>query len=84
MIRIRLLGRCHFQLESNWSGRGPITSHMLCSDRADVHRIKADERVGIVITSYGRGGIIVWDLDSCHALWGLPPVSLQKLCHMVS
>ena len=63
-------------LESNWAkfGRYPLT--LIAKDHPDVHRIKIDEDVGIVITTHADGGLVVRDLDSGEVLWGLPRVRL--------
>ena len=44
-------------------------------DHTDVHRIKVDEDVGIVITTHADGGLVVRDLELNEVLWGLPRVS---------
>lgn len=49
----------------------------LSTQRNDVHRIKVDEEVGIVITTHQRGGLIVRDIDTDEILWALPKVSVE-------
>lgn len=52
---------------------------VLSEDHADVHRIKVDEDVGIVITTHKDGGINVRDLYTDEVLWALPRVCIVVL-----
>lgn len=65
-------------LEERWAGKGDITWKTLSSNRIDVHRIKVDEQVGIIITTHQYGGLCVRDLDTDEILWGLPRVSAHE------
>jgi hypothetical protein len=71
------LGQLRFCQEAKWGGldAGDISWSALSKDHYDVHRIKVDEELGIVITTHKDGGINVRDLDTDELLWALPRVS---------
>ncbi|KAF9026157.1 hypothetical protein BDZ89DRAFT_1161426 [Hymenopellis radicata] len=48
----------------------------------DVHRIKVDEHVGIVITSFREGGIAVSDLENGSLLWALSERHVPDYAHV--
>ena len=77
-------------IERSWAGRAP--SEILSSPRTmkmplqqnrtpfhRVHRIKVDEKVGLVMTTSSVGGLVVRDLESDEVLWELPKVSFSLL-----
>lgn len=69
-------GRKRYILEANWLGRGTPWCKEFAGDHDDVHRIKVDEKRGIVITTHQDGGLNVRDMDTNEILWGLPRVRL--------
>lgn len=68
-------GRLRFCMEKKWTGRGDMRYQILSANHADVHRIKVDEELGLVITTHLDGGINVRDLATDETLWALPRVS---------
>ena len=72
---ILVLGRRSIQLHWNWEGSGRVVARMLRPPGADVHRIKVDEKVGILIATHNLGGLSVTHLFSGVLLWSLPRVS---------
>ncbi|KAI0821360.1 hypothetical protein BC629DRAFT_1460351 [Irpex lacteus] len=73
--------RLRFTLEAKWAGIGVPAWAVLSEDHADVHRIKVDEDVGIVITTHKDGGINVRDLYTDEVLWALPRTYVQRYAH---
>lgn len=67
-------GRVRFSVEANWAGYGDVGWQAFFKDQPDVHRIKVDEELGIIITTHQEGGLTVRDLDTNELLWALPPV----------
>jgi hypothetical protein len=81
------VGRTRQFVEHSWAGHAP--SSVLPSPRSPdppianvhqnnhkyrVHRIKVDEKAGIILTTSHVGGLLVRDLESNEVLWELPVV----------
>jgi hypothetical protein len=81
------VGRRRTFVEHSWAGNAP--SSVLPSPRSldspvvnvhqnshkyRVHRIKVDEKAGIILTTSQVGGLLVRDLESDEVLWELPVV----------
>ncbi|KJA15540.1 hypothetical protein HYPSUDRAFT_194203 [Hypholoma sublateritium FD-334 SS-4] len=86
---------CHRRrmIERSWAGRAP--SEILTSPRTmnaplspnrtpylRAHRIKVDEKVGLVMTTSGVGGLVVRDLESDEVLWELPMWYVRSYAHL--
>ena len=79
------LGRRRFQLEKSWGGKAPSKLVSYPATGNIVHRIKVDEKNGLIITSTGfsetpeeRTGPALIVSDMKHpdkVLWSLPSVS---------
>jgi hypothetical protein len=82
-----VVGRRRKLVEHSWAGHAP--SSVLPSPRSPdlpvanvhqnnhryrVHRIKVDEKAGIILTTSQVGGLLVRDLESDEVLWELPGV----------
>lgn len=70
-----MLGERRFTMERNWVKAASCPIKLYSHEHTDVHRIKADEDVGIVITTHADGGLVVRDMGTDEVLWGLPRVS---------
>lgn len=70
----RQSGQSRFTLERNWAFPGHRPLKLIAGDHPDVHRIKVNESVGIVMTSHADGGLVVRDMETNEVLWGLPRV----------
>jgi hypothetical protein len=70
-----MLGRRSLQLHMNWQGNGRVVARLLRPPGCDVHRLKVDEKVGILITTHMLGGLSVTHLFSGVLLWSLSRVS---------
>ncbi len=68
------LGRRSHQLRVNWEGNGQVVARLLRPPGSDVHRLKVDEKAGILITTHMLGGLSVTHLFSGVLLWSLPRV----------
>lgn len=81
------LGRRRKFIENSWAGYAP--SSIIPSPRSQdpplenvhqnnhgrrVHRIKVDEKAGIILTTSQLGGLVVRDIESDEVLWELPVV----------
>lgn len=91
------LGRKRQTISRAWSGRAPST--ILPSPRPKsaplplnvrnrssyrrVHRIKIDEKAGLIMTTSAVGGLVVRDLESDKVLWELPVVRLASMLHSI-
>ncbi|KAI6017465.1 hypothetical protein EDC04DRAFT_2576716 [Pisolithus marmoratus] len=73
--------RREFQIEWGWRGKAPAYVKELSASGTDVHRIKVDEELGLVITTGRRGGLLVTDLKGNGPLWGLPPSHVVEYAH---
>jgi len=71
-----------FCLHSTWSGHGRVTSRLYSAAGTEVHRIKADEKEGFVITTSSAGGIRVTDLETDMLLWELRPGYVRSWAHV--
>ncbi|THH20205.1 hypothetical protein EUX98_g8626 [Antrodiella citrinella] len=76
------LCRYLYRLHSTWSGQGPVASNVYSSAGNGVHRIKVDEKEGIVITSHSLGGIKVSDLETDTLLWELSSGYVRAWAHV--
>ena len=74
-VLISVLGRRSFQLHGNWEGNGRVVARLLRPPGSDVHRLKVDEKAGILISTHMLGGLSVTHLFSGVLLWSLPRVS---------
>ncbi|CAL1711315.1 unnamed protein product [Somion occarium] len=73
---------CHlFLLQRNWAGRGTATIKTFNSPTRNVHRLKVDERNGILLTTHSQGGLRVSDLETDNILWGLPETYVRSWAH---
>ncbi|KAI0687433.1 hypothetical protein BC835DRAFT_1512682 [Cytidiella melzeri] len=70
-----------FSLEASWAGLGDISLTTLLMDHSDVHRLKIDEDIGIIITTHRDGGINVRDLGTDEVLWALPRTYVRRYAH---
>ncbi|KAJ3549871.1 hypothetical protein NM688_g5135 [Phlebia brevispora] len=77
----RELCRRGLTLERNWARHGCHPLNLIATDHPDVHRIKVDEEVGIVITTHADGGLVVRDMDTGEVLWGLPRTYVRSYAH---
>lgn len=89
------IGRKRKTISRAWSARAPST--ILPSPRTKteplplnvrnrssyrrVHRIKVDEKAGLIMATSAVGGLVVRDLESDKVLWELPVVRLTSLLH---
>ena len=69
------VGRRGFQLHKNWEGNGRVVARLLYPGLGIVHRLKVDEKLGLLITT-GLGGLAVNHLFSNVPLWYLGHVRL--------
>ncbi|KIM47186.1 hypothetical protein M413DRAFT_440688 [Hebeloma cylindrosporum] len=82
-------------VEQSWAGHAP--SSLLPSPRSPdpplanvnqnthryrVHRIKVDEKAGIILTTSQVGGLLVRDLESDEVLWELPAWHVRAYAHL--
>jgi hypothetical protein len=67
----------------SWEGNGRVVARLLRPPGSDVHRLKVDEKVGILITTHMLGGLSVTHLFSGVLLWSLPRVSRLYSTHLV-
>ena len=70
------VGRRSSQPHKNWEGNGRVVARLLYTALGDVHRIKVDEKAGLLIATHVSGGLSVTHLFSCAVLWCLPHVRL--------
>ncbi|KAI0090764.1 hypothetical protein BDY19DRAFT_992179 [Irpex rosettiformis] len=77
----RTFCQLRFSLEAKWAGIGHPSWKELSADHRDVHRIKVDEEIGIVITTHKDGGINVRDIHTDEVLWALPRTYVQQYAH---
>ncbi|KII85598.1 hypothetical protein PLICRDRAFT_31764 [Plicaturopsis crispa FD-325 SS-3] len=68
-------------LESGWTGKGPSSAHFHEAAGKRVHRLKVDEKVGIIITTAIEGGVVVADLYTDERLWGLSSAYVRPYAH---
>ncbi|KAH9856033.1 hypothetical protein C2E23DRAFT_563426 [Lenzites betulinus] len=72
--------RKYFQLQRNWAGQGRATlktyKHLY-----DAHRIKVDEKLGLVITTHELGGLTVYDMATTEVLWRLGSRYVRRYAH---
>jgi hypothetical protein len=54
---------------------------LLYTALGNVHRIKVDEKAGLLIATHVLGGLSVTHLFSCAVLWCLPHVRLPSTTH---
>ena len=73
-VLILILGRRSLQLHMSWEGNGRVVARLSRPPGSDVHRLKVDEKVGILITTHMLGGLSVTHLFSGVLLWSLPRV----------
>ncbi|OBZ69689.1 hypothetical protein A0H81_10461 [Grifola frondosa] len=73
--------RRRFQLEKNWTSRGSARSRVYCATQPDVHRIKIDEKLGLLIVTHEHRGLTVSDLETDEVLWGLPQPYVRRYAH---
>ncbi|KAH8087855.1 hypothetical protein BXZ70DRAFT_1067649 [Cristinia sonorae] len=78
----RDLCRYLFRLHMSWAGRDPVSSHTYSAPGSQVHRIKVDEVVGIIITSHTTGGLRVCDLETDTLLWDLGTDYVRPWAHV--
>ncbi|KAH9941924.1 hypothetical protein B0H21DRAFT_543104 [Amylocystis lapponica] len=69
-----------FQLERNWAGQGSAVIKTYPS-YFDIHRIKVDEALGLLITTHRDGGIRVRNLENDELLWELPWMYVREYAH---
>lgn len=68
-------------MDRNWAGQGPVRVRAYeTSLNADIHRIKVDEEVGILITTHRYGGLSVTDIKTDQVLWALENVRPYAHC----
>ncbi|KAF7979354.1 hypothetical protein HWV62_42793 [Athelia sp. TMB] len=60
------------KLEKSWQGLEQPSPRTYTSSGDSVHRIKVDEKIGLIITTLKGGGVIVNDIDNNEELWSLP------------
>jgi len=65
----------------NWEGNGRVVARLLRPPGCDVHRVKVDEKVGILITTHMLGGLSVTHLFSGVLLWSLPRYYVRSYAH---
>ncbi|EGN92333.1 hypothetical protein SERLA73DRAFT_117516 [Serpula lacrymans var. lacrymans S7.3] len=70
-----------WQVERAWMGRGPSTYKEIKASGHAVHRIKVDERLALVITTFQHGGLYVTDLKSSQVLWSLGQLHVVRYAH---
>jgi hypothetical protein len=75
-LRSPFQGRLQFLTEKGWTGKGSSISMEHFSTGTSVHRIKLDERRGILIVTQRDGGLVVTDLQLDRVLWSLPKASI--------
>ncbi|KAI0827874.1 hypothetical protein BC628DRAFT_1317525 [Trametes gibbosa] len=73
--------RKYFQLQRNWAGRGHATVKTYGAYPYDVHRIKVDEKLGLVITTHELGGLTVFDMATAEVLWRLGTRYVRRYAH---
>ncbi|KAF5344917.1 hypothetical protein D9758_011579 [Tetrapyrgos nigripes] len=71
----------HFQIERSWSGRDFSSLSPFTATENEVHRIKVDEKAGIIITTVQNGGIRVVDIVENKLLWSLPREYVKQYAH---
>ncbi|KAG7446560.1 uncharacterized protein BT62DRAFT_1076116 [Guyanagaster necrorhizus] len=67
-----------------WKGKSPSSARRLAYaslHRQDVHRLKVDERAGIIMTTYRNGGLAVADIATNRILWSLPSSHVVPHAH---
>jgi F-box associated protein len=79
LVLVLVLGRRSHQLHMNWEGNGRVVARLLRPPGSDVHRLKVDEKAGILITTHILGGLSVTHLFSGVLLWSLPRVRSSHL-----
>ena len=67
----------------NWFGRGTASVKFYGDNPCDVHRIKVDERHGLLMTTHEFGGLTVFDLETTEVLWKLSMVRAPVALHML-
>lgn len=73
----RALGQTRLQIKRSWRGAGPsLVLSYDSSYKGAVHRIKVDEKNGLIIYTSHFGGLTVLGLDEDRSLWRLPLVSV--------
>ncbi|KAI0665664.1 hypothetical protein C8Q78DRAFT_985901 [Trametes maxima] len=73
--------RKYFQLQKNWAGKGTATLKVYGCQPYDIHRIKVDEKHGLVITTHEYGGLTVFDMETSQVLWRLPSSYVRRFAH---
>ncbi|KAI0759997.1 hypothetical protein BD413DRAFT_487088 [Trametes elegans] len=73
--------RKYFQLQKNWTGAGSGTPKFYGGHPYDVHRIKVDEKHGLVITTHEFGGLTVFDMETTKVLWRLGTGYVRRYAH---
>ncbi|KAI0365572.1 hypothetical protein BV20DRAFT_1038856 [Pilatotrama ljubarskyi] len=74
--------RKYFQLQKNWTGAGVGgTPEFYGGHPYDVHRIKVDEKHGLVITTHEFGGLTVFDMETTEVLWRLGTGYVRRYAH---
>ncbi|KAI0359683.1 hypothetical protein OH77DRAFT_1518061 [Trametes cingulata] len=72
----------YFQLQKNWTGAGVGgTPKFYGGHPYDIHRIKVDEKHGLVITTHEFGGLTVFDMDTSEVLWRLSTGYVRRYAH---
>ncbi|OSC99830.1 hypothetical protein PYCCODRAFT_1437984 [Trametes coccinea BRFM310] len=72
----------YHQLQKNWVGSGKAaTTKFYGRNPYDVHRIKVDEKHGLVITTHEFGGLTVFDMDTTEVLWKLSSAYVRRYAH---
>ncbi|KAJ3006158.1 hypothetical protein NUW54_g4036 [Trametes sanguinea] len=72
----------YHQLQKNWVGSGKAaTTKFYGRNPYDVHRIKVDEKHGLVITTHEFGGLTVFDMDTTEVLWKLSAGYVRRYAH---
>ncbi|KAJ3746772.1 hypothetical protein DFH05DRAFT_981227 [Lentinula detonsa] len=75
---------CQRRVHISKSWVGKASSHYVSypSSGSKVHRIKVDEKAGIIITSFRDGGLCVSDLTDNQVLWSLPKPYVKQFAHL--
>ncbi|CDO77035.1 hypothetical protein BN946_scf184403.g10 [Trametes cinnabarina] len=69
-------------LQKNWVGQGTgATAKFYGRTPYDVHRIKVDEKHGLVITTHEFGGLTVFDMETTAILWRLSSGYVRRYAH---